>query len=221
MVCQVRSLGLWGVQGYEVTAECDLSNGLPNFDIVGLPDTAVKEARERVRAAAKNGGFAFPISRITVNLAPADRRKGGTVYDLPIWVGILTAAGQLPERLRPVPGVLPMALAAVRAGVKELYVPAANAPEATLADGLSVYPVPDVAALAAHLRGETPLQPAPKWQPGQRQVHAGPASALHPAGYDTGGGPGRHGDLLDHGHDDSGGTHAHPAPLPRPSPHYL
>ena len=181
MVCQVRSLGLWGVQGYEVTAECDLSNGLPNFDIVGLPDAAVKEARERVRAAVRNAGFSFPVSRITVNLAPADRRKGGTVYDLPIWVGVLTASGQLPAwepdnaafvgelslsgDLRPIPGVLPMALAAARAGVKELYVPAANAPEATLADGLTVYPVTGVAALAAHLRGETPIQPAPRWMP--------------------------------------------------------
>jgi len=181
MVCQVRSLGLWGVQGYEVTAECDLSNGLPNFDIVGLPDAAVKEARERVRSAARNAGFSFPISRITVNLAPADRRKAGTVYDLPIWVGILTASGQLPARepdhaafvgelslsgrLRPIPGVLPMAMAAVRAGVKELYVPAANAPEATLAEGLTVYPVAGVADLVAHLRGEELIQPAPRWQP--------------------------------------------------------
>lgn len=181
LVCQVRSLGLWGVQGYEVTAECDLSKGLPGFEIVGLPDAAVKEARERVRSAARNSGFTFPVTHITVNLAPADRKKAGTVYDLPIWVGILTASGQLPERendcaafvgelslsgqLRPVPGMLPMALAAARAGIKELYVPANNAPEATLADGLTVYPVSDVAALAAHLLGEKPIQPAPRWHP--------------------------------------------------------
>ena len=95
MLCKVRSLGLQGISGYEVTAECDLAGGLPNFDIVGLPDTAVKEARERVRAAIKNSGYAFPVGRITVNLAPANRRKSGTVYDLPILVGILTAAGQL------------------------------------------------------------------------------------------------------------------------------
>ena len=91
MLHHVRSLGLSGVSGYEVTAECDLSGGLPAFDIVGLPDAAVKEARERVRAAIKNCGFSFPVSRITVNLAPADRRKAGTVYDLPILVGILAA----------------------------------------------------------------------------------------------------------------------------------
>ena len=95
MLHHVRSLGLSGVSGYEVTAECDLSGGLPAFDIVGLPDAAVKEARERVRAAVKNCGFTFPVSRITVNLAPAAQRKAGTLYDLPILVGILAAGGQL------------------------------------------------------------------------------------------------------------------------------
>ena len=93
VLCKLRSLGLQGVTGYEVTAECDLSGGLPNFDIVGLPDAAVKEARERVRLAVKNCGFSFPVSRITVNLAPANRRKAGTVYDLPILVGLLRAGG--------------------------------------------------------------------------------------------------------------------------------
>ena len=154
MLCEVRSLGLSGVSGYEVRAECDLSGGLPAFEIVGLPDAAVKEARDRVRAAVKNCGFAFPVSRITVNLAPADRKKGGTMYDLPILVGILAAGGQLkpPDpysafvgelslsgRLRPVPGMLPMALAAREAGVKRLYVPAPSAAEATLAGGLEVF----------------------------------------------------------------------------------
>ena len=181
VVCKIRSLGLHGVNGYEVTAECDLSGGLPNFDIVGLPDAAVKEARERVRAAIKNSGFAFPVSRITVNLAPADRKKGGTVYDLPILTGILAAGGQLDLRgvrdaaflgelslaggVRPVPGVLPMAMAAARAGIKELFVPADNAAEATLVDGLTVYPVKTVGQLAAHLRGEEPILPAEKWRP--------------------------------------------------------
>ena len=88
MFCKVRSLGLHGVTGYEVTAECDLSSGLPNFSIVGLPDASVSEARDRVRAAVKNAGFTFPVSRITVNLAPADRKKGGTVYDLPILLAL-------------------------------------------------------------------------------------------------------------------------------------
>ena len=180
MVVTVRSLGLQGVSGYEVTVECALSGGLPAFDVVGLPDAAVKESRERVRAAIKGCGAKCPVSRITVNLAPAALRKEGTVYDLPILLGILAAQGDidapaaaaaflgelsLTGALRPVTGTLPMALAAARAGVRELYVPAENAPEATLAEGLTVYPVTDVSALVAHLRGERPLAPAPAWTP--------------------------------------------------------
>ena len=180
MVTTVRSLGLNGIAGYEVSAECFLSGGLPAFDIVGLPDAAVREARERVRAAVKNCGAKFPVSRITVNLAPAGTKKAGTVYDLPIFVGVLAAAGDLPAppedaaflgelsltgALRGVAGVLPMALAARDAGIRTLYVPADNAAEATLAEGLTVYGVPDVAALVAHLKGETPLSPAPAWVP--------------------------------------------------------
>ena len=180
MVVTVRSLGLTGIRGYEVSVECFLSGGLPAFDVVGLPDTAVKESRERVRAAVKNCGAKFPVSRITVNLAPARVRKEGTLYDLPILLGILAAAEELkplPEdaaflgelsltgALRPVTGVLPMALCAARLGVKTLYVPAQNAAEATLADGLTVYGVEDVSQLIAHLRGETPMTPAARWQP--------------------------------------------------------
>lgn len=180
MVVTVRSLGLSGIAGYEVSAECFLSGGLPAFDIVGLPDAAVREARERVRAAVKNCGSKFPVSRITVNLAPAGQKKEGTVYDLPIFVGILAASGDLPPlpadaaflgelsltgALRGVAGVLPMALAARDAGIRQLFVPAENAAEATLAGGLTVYPVADVASLAAHLRGESPLSPAPAWVP--------------------------------------------------------
>lgn len=180
MVVTVRSLGLSGISGYEVSVECFLSGGLPAFDIVGLPDTAVKESRERVRAAVKNCGVKFPVSRITVNLAPARVRKEGTIYDLPILLGILAAGDEirhLPEdaafvgelsltgALRPVVGILPMALCAARAGIKELYVPSANAAEATLADGVTVYAVDTVAQLVAHLKGEEPLAPAPKWEP--------------------------------------------------------
>ena len=138
-----------------------------------------------MRAAVKNCGFTFPVSRITVNLAPADRKKGGTMYDLPILVGVLAAGGQLkpPEpgsafvgelslsgRLRPVPGMLPMALAARAAGITSLYVPAPSAAEATLAGGLTVYPVEDVTQLAAHLRGEVPLSPAQVWTPGAEEL---------------------------------------------------
>ena len=96
MVQSIQSLGLHGVNGYRVAAECDLSGGLPAFTVVGLPDAAVNEARERVRAAIKNCGFTFPVSRITVNLAPAALRKEGTLYDLPILLGILAAQGDVP-----------------------------------------------------------------------------------------------------------------------------
>ena len=95
MTSHIRSLGLTGIQGYEVLTECFITNGLPGFDVVGLPDAAVKEARERVRAAAKNSGFKFPVSRITVNLAPAGQKKTGTLYDLPILLGILVASGSV------------------------------------------------------------------------------------------------------------------------------
>ena len=190
MVRNVMSLGLQGVAGYPVTAECALSGGLPAFDVVGLPDAAVKEARERVRSAIKCSGFDFPVSRITVNLAPADRKKAGTVYDLPILVGILAAGGQISLRkeqksaflgelsldgkLRPVSGVLPMALAALRAGMERLYVPADNAPEATLAgEGLEVIPVNTVEELAAHLSGDAPIDPAPPWTP-ENAAYTGP-----------------------------------------------
>lgn len=180
MVVTARSLGLSGISGYEVSVECFLSGGLPAFDVVGLPDAAVREARERVRAAIKNCGAKFPVSRITVNLAPARLRKEGTLYDLPILLGILCASEELkklPEGaaflgelsltggLRPVTGVLPMALCAARSGIRELYVPEANAAEATLAEGLTVYGVRDVGQLVRHLRGEEPMEPASAWQP--------------------------------------------------------
>ena len=181
MVRSIQSLGLHAVTGYPVTAECDLSGGLPAFTVVGLPDAAVSEARERVRAAIKNCGFTFPVSRITVNLAPAHLKKIGTLYDLPILVGILAAGGQLklPQencafigelslsgQLRPCAGMLSMALAARREGIGALYVPADNAAEATLAQGPVVYPVRDVEQLCRHLTGEQPIAPAQPWSPG-------------------------------------------------------
>ena len=175
MISKIRSLGVKGIGGYEVSVECYISNGLPGFDVVGLPDAAVKESRERVRAAIKNNGFKFPVSRMTVNLAPADTKKAGTVYDLPVLLGILSAAGDIPQpkddcaffgelslagEVRPVPGALPMALAAEKAGIRRLFVPADNAAEAAFADAVAVYPVRNVAQLVAHLRGETAIAPA-------------------------------------------------------------
>ena len=127
MYSRIRSLGIKGIGGYEVELEVSISSGLPRLDMVGLPDAAVKEAADRVRAAIKHNGWDFPVSRITVNLAPADTKKAGTVYDLPVLLGILTATGQvkppletdmffgelsLTGQLRPVSGALPMALAA-------------------------------------------------------------------------------------------------------------
>ncbi len=174
MLATIRSLGVKGVGGYGVSVEVFVSNGLVNFDIVGLPDTAVKEARERVRAAIKSNGFKFPVSRVTVNLAPADTKKAGTVYDLPIMLGILAATGIIKQprphtaffgelslngELRPVNGALPMAVAAAREGVRELFVPADNAQEAAYADGVAVYPVSNVSELIAHLRGEFLIKP--------------------------------------------------------------
>ena len=180
MVVTIRSLGLQGITGYEVSVECALSGGLPAFDVVGLPDAAVKESRERVRSAVRACGAKFPVSRITVNLAPAALRKEGTVYDLPILLGLLAAQGDIdppPETsaflgelsltgaLRPITGMLPMAMAARRAGIKDLYVPAENAPEATLAEGLRVHPVEDAGALLDHLGGRKTIAPAPAWTP--------------------------------------------------------
>lgn len=178
MVVTIHSLGLQGITGYDVSVECALSGGLPAFDMVGLPDAAVKESRERVRAAIKSCRAKFPVSRITVNLAPAALRKEGTVYDLPIFLGILAAQGDiepppaeaaflgelsLSGTLRPIAGMLPMAMAAARGGIRELYVPAENAAEAALAGGLTVYPVEDAASLLEHLRGGTRLRPAAPW----------------------------------------------------------
>lgn len=182
MLATIRSLGVKGIGGYGVSIEVFVSNGLVNFDIVGLPDAAVKEARERVRAAIKSNGFKFPVSRVTVNLAPADTKKAGTVYDLPIMLGILAATGTIRQpaptsaffgelslngTLRPVYGALPMAVAAAREGITELFVPADNAQEASYADGVTVYPVENVPELVAHLRGEFMIKPvkAPEIDP--------------------------------------------------------
>ncbi len=180
MICSVRTMGITGIRGSVVIAECYISNGLPGFDIVGLPDAAVKEARERVRAAAKNSGLHFPTSRITVNLAPANLKKAGTHYDLPILLSIMAACGgirrpradsaflgevSLDGEIRPISGVLPMALAAKRSGIQTLYVPAENAPEATLAHGPAIIPVRTVRELAAGLNGEIQLPEEPIWVP--------------------------------------------------------
>ncbi len=174
MFAGLKSMGLRGIDGFMVEVEADLSQGLPGFDVVGLPDTAVRESRDRVRAAMKNAGFTYPVSRITVNLAPADVKKEGSVYDLPLLLALLCASGQLKVNMkrrafvgelslqggvRPVRGVLPMVIAARDAGMDEVYVPAENGPEAAVVEGITVYPVKDITELLAHLRGEQQLSP--------------------------------------------------------------
>ena len=179
MFAGLKSMGLRGIDGFMVEVEADLSQGLPGFDVVGLPDTAVRESRDRVRSAMKNAGFTYPVSRITVNLAPADVKKEGSVYDLPLLLALLCASGQLKADMkkrafigelslqgavRPVRGVLPMVIAAREAGMKEVYVPAENGEEAAVVEGIAVYPVTDIASLIMHLKGLediTALDPHP------------------------------------------------------------
>lgn len=175
MFAKITSLGLRGLTGFAVTAEADLAPGLPALTLVGLPDSAVKETADRVRSALKNLGYTWPVSRITVNLAPADVRKTGPVYDLPVLLALLCASGQLPAvnecfafigelsldgQLRPVTGVLPMALAAAQQGATALFVPQANAAEAAVVQGLTVYGAADARQVVAHLQGQRRLPPA-------------------------------------------------------------
>ncbi len=177
MYSVTNSFGLNGLRGFAVAVEADVSGGLPAFSIVGLPDSAVRESADRVRAAIKNLGFRFPDRRITINLAPADVRKTGPVYDLPLLLALLTASGQLEEvpadaaflgelaldgSLRPVSGVLPMALAAAEHGIRALYVPAENAAEAAeaCADTMTVYPAHTAREVVEALKGIRPLSPA-------------------------------------------------------------
>ena len=155
MLARVWCASLVGIDAVKVGVEVDVAGGLPAITIVGLPDTAVQESRERVKAAIKNSGFAFPVRKIIINLAPADLRKEGPSFDLPISVGVLTASEQvdahllgdylflgelsLDGSLRPVAGVLPIAAKAQQLGIKGLVLPADNAQEASVVKGLAVY----------------------------------------------------------------------------------
>lgn len=163
-----------GINGEQIIVEVDIANGLPAFEIVGLPDTAVKESRERVRAAIKNSGYKFPMTRITVNLAPADLKKDGSGLDLPIAVGILCSSGQLAVTdfeekifvgelaldgsIREVTGILPMIIRAKEVKKKEIYIPKGNMAEGQLVDGISVYAPLTLEELATHLRGVEKLE---------------------------------------------------------------
>ena len=186
MYAVLKSFGLKGLNGFPVEVEADISGGMPALSIVGLPDSAVRESGDRVHAALKNLGFKWPDRRITINLAPADVRKTGPVYDLPLLLAVLAASGQLPPpkdtaflgelaldgSLRPVSGVLPMALEAAAGGVRALYVPAENAAEAAEACGseMQVYPAATARQVVDALRGIQPISPtaaASRWPAGR------------------------------------------------------
>lgn len=174
MLAKVYSCAVIGLEGALIEVEVDIARGLPALNLVGLPDTAVQESKERVRSAIRNSGATFPMQRITVNLAPADLRKAGPAYDLPIAVGLLLAAEQvaadvshsifigelsLDGTIRHVEGILPMISIAQREGMATVYVPFEDAAEAALVAGLTIIPVRSLAEVAAHLNGERYLQP--------------------------------------------------------------
>jgi magnesium chelatase family protein len=170
MYSKLYSASLMGIDGLIVEVEVDISNGLPVFDIVGLPDSSVRESKERVRAALKNSGVSFPLQRITTNLAPADVKKEGAGFDLAIAIGVLAASGQLEGKqldrllligelsleggLRPLSGVLPMVMAAKKAGFTEVILPSRNAGEGALVDGMKIVPVDSLKQAIGYLRQE-------------------------------------------------------------------
>ena len=174
MLAKVNTAATVGLDAYLIEVEVDISPGLPNTLVVGLPDTAVKEARDRVRAAIRNSGCMFPMKRITVNLAPADVKKAGPTYDLPIAIGILSSSSQinidltdalflgelsLDGSVKHIHGILPMVAMARDAGIKHVFVPADDAKEASLIENVNVYPVITLAQLVSHFRGESSIEP--------------------------------------------------------------
>lgn len=174
MVVKCNSMGLFGIDSFCVEIEADVSRGIPAFDIVGLPDTAVKESKDRVRSSIKNCGFDFPTTRIIINLAPADIKKEGAVFDLPILVALLKATGQinaniddcafvgelsLSGEVRRANGVLPMAIKAAQSGIAKFFVPFDNALEGAVVKGVEIYPVKTVFELVDHLTGRKLLSP--------------------------------------------------------------
>ncbi len=186
MLAKVISCALLGLEGAIVAVEVDISPGLPSFTLVGLPDAAVQEARERVRAAIRNSGYSFPMKRIIVNLAPADLKKAGPAYDLPIAVGILLSSEQLSAdvshvlllgelsldgSLRHTNGILPMVALAYQKGLTDIILPDTDAREASLVEGAKILPFASLAQLASYLRGEIP---PPEYKPGEVEEDAPP-----------------------------------------------
>jgi len=176
MLARLASASLRGLEAEAVDVEVDLSRGLPSWSLVGLPDAAVREARDRVRAALLNSNFEFPLRHITVNLAPADKRKDGSHFDLPVAVGLLLASAQiyvenqsvipflvgelaLDGRLNPVSGVLPLTIFAQSQGIEQIIVPLGNAEEAAVVQGIEVIAASNLLEVAAHLQGQRTLMP--------------------------------------------------------------
>ena len=174
MFAKAKSLGIYGMDAFSVIVEADLSKGLPRFEIVGLPDAAVKESRERVRASIKNCRYDFPVSRITVNIAPADIKKEGPLYDLPVFIAVLAATGQikgsiddyafvgelsLAGDIRPCNGVLPMLLKAREEGIPSVFIPYGNKTEAGAVDGIDVFAAKNIFEVIRHISGEERLKP--------------------------------------------------------------
>ena len=174
MFSHINSMGILGMEAFMVDVEADISSGPLRFDIVGLPDTAVSESKERVRAAINNCGYEFPVSHVTVNLAPADVKKAGPLYDLPILIAILKATEQiscnlsdtaflgelsLGGKLRHISGVLPMVLTAKTAGIKEVFLPKENEGEVAAIKGINIYPVSSVEEIVDHINGIANLTP--------------------------------------------------------------
>ncbi len=173
MLSKAYSVGLLGIDGFAVTVEADITGGLPAFDIVGLPDTAVRESKERIRSGIKNSGYVFPSKKLIINLAPANFRKEGAGYDLPMAVAVLAATGQigipaedtvfigelsLDGSVNHVSGVLPMVIAAYTKGFKNFFVPSSDAKEAAVIEGANIYPVSDLGGLCRHLNGEEEIE---------------------------------------------------------------
>lgn len=174
MIAKVNSIGLHGIEGYGIGVEIDVGSGLPQWEIVGLPDAAVKESKERIRSAIKNSSFFMPSKRMVINLAPADIKKEGAYLDFPIAVGLLIGTEQLfvpalsdcvfmgelslDGTLRKIRGALPMAVTAYQMGYKKIFLPLENAEEAAVVEGIEVYGVKDIVSLKAHFDGSEKIE---------------------------------------------------------------
>src|SRR3954465_13023544 len=188
MLARVRSAAVFGIDAAPVSIEVDVSNGLPCFTVVGLPDASVRESRDRIRSAIRNSGYEFPVRKITVNLAPADVRKAGASFDLPIALGVLAACGVIDRRdvddvlilgelsldggIQPARGVLPVAAAARRRNIPGLLIPSANGAEAAVVEGLKFFPVRSLREAVSALNDPRPVLLSP-------EVDLPPAEMVH------------------------------------------